>query len=228
MDYSKPTLLVISGPNGAGKSTFIQFLLPDDFEGIISFDRDKTRSEFERELRGKGITEQEVGGKALRLMEATLETAMDEAIASKKHFVLETPLSHPDYWKYIDKFENKGYQIQLNYLGLDKIKDCKARVQRRVMEGGHDVDPQTIKGVYEMNLKYINDFRTAFKEISLYDGMKLPSLLARIAGDETILATPEALKKTWIKLGLPDIALQLSAYLTNLKTSVKKNRRPKL
>lgn len=140
MDYFKPTLLVISGPNGAGKSTFIQFLLPDGFEGIVSFDRDKTRSEFENELRAGGMPEQEIAGKALRLMEVRLEHEMNEAISAKRHFVLETPLSHPDYWKYIDRFENKGYQIQLNYLGLDKTKDCKARVQRRVMEGGHDVD----------------------------------------------------------------------------------------
>lgn len=50
MDYSKPTLLVISGPNGAGKSTHIQTMLPDPFEGIFSFDRDKTRVSFELEL----------------------------------------------------------------------------------------------------------------------------------------------------------------------------------
>jgi ABC-type Mn2+/Zn2+ transport system ATPase subunit len=35
MDYSKPTLLIISGPNGAGKSTHIQTMLPDAFEGIF-------------------------------------------------------------------------------------------------------------------------------------------------------------------------------------------------
>jgi predicted ABC-type ATPase len=227
MDYSKPTLLVISGPNGAGKSTFIQFLLPDDFEGIVSFDRDKTRSEFELQLKGEKIPEREVAGKALRLMEAKLEQVMDEAIVSGRHFVLETPLSHPDYWKYIDRFENKGYQIQLNYLCLDKIKDCKARVQHRVIEGGHDVDAQTIKGVYEMNLKYINDFRNTFKEISLYDGMNKPSLLVKIADNEVMLATPKALKKAWIKTGMPDIASQILIFHKNLKKSEKKLLKPK-
>jgi predicted ABC-type ATPase len=228
MDYSKPTLLVISGPNGAGKSTFIQFLLPDDFEGIVSFDRDKTRSQFERELRAQNLTEEELAGKALRLMEARLEKEMEEAIAAGRHFVLETPLSHPDYWKYIDKFENKGYQIQLNYLGLDKIKDCKARVQRRVIEGGHNVDANTIKGVFEMNLKYINDFRNTFMEISLYDGMKKPDLLARIADGEVKLAEPTALKKAWIKTGLPDIAAQLLNFSENLKKSAKKTPKTRL
>jgi ABC-type Mn2+/Zn2+ transport system ATPase subunit len=55
MDYSKPTLLVISGPNGAGKSTHIQTMLPDQLEGIFSFDRDQTRVSFEVELRAAGV-----------------------------------------------------------------------------------------------------------------------------------------------------------------------------
>lgn len=50
MDYSKPTLLVISGPNGAGKSTHIQSMLPAEFAGIWSFDRGQARSEFEAQL----------------------------------------------------------------------------------------------------------------------------------------------------------------------------------
>ncbi len=96
----------------------------------------------------------------------------------------------------LTKFENRGYQIQLSYLGLDKIKDCKARVQRRVMEGGHDVDAETIKGVFERNLKYNNDFRSTFKVISLYDGMKKPTLLAKILDGQVLLVDPIALKKT--------------------------------
>lgn len=55
MDYSKPTLLVISGPNGAGKSTHIQTMLPDPLQEIHSFDRDKTRVFFEVELQMAGF-----------------------------------------------------------------------------------------------------------------------------------------------------------------------------
>ena len=97
-------------------------------QGIVSFDRDKTRAAFERQLRADGISEAEVAGKALRLMGTQLEYEMEAAIRDNRHFVLETPLSHPDYWKYIDRFERRGYQIQLNYLCLDKVKDCKLRV----------------------------------------------------------------------------------------------------
>ena len=96
MDYSKPTLLVISGPNSAGKSTHIQTMLPAEFDGIWSFDRDKTRLEFERTLVNQGYKPELLFRKATELMEKKLVVEMKRAIQHKDHFVLETPLSHPD------------------------------------------------------------------------------------------------------------------------------------
>jgi predicted ABC-type ATPase len=213
MDYSKPTLLVISGPNGAGKSTHVQTMLPPDFEGIWSFDRDNTRIEFEKILSDQGTQPSEVLLKATRMMEERLVLEMKKAIHSKSHFVLETPLSHPDYWAYLDLFESNGYQIQLNYLCLDKVSDCIARVGQRVMEGGHHVEPSTIKGVYEKNLQHINEYKDTFQLIELYDGMKVPTLLVRIEVNVVKFAAKEAIKKHWIKLGLPSLAQKIKPFL---------------
>lgn len=209
MDYSKPTLLVISGPNGAGKSTHIQTMLPEAFNGIWSFDRDNTRIEFETQLANAGIGLAELLPKATRLMEVKLVEEMKKAVKNYQHFVLETPLSHPDYWRYIDLFEESNYQIQLNYLCLDKVSDCVARVGQRVMEGGHYVDPSTIKGVYEQNLRFINDFKSSFKVIELYDGTKIPTLLAKFEDGTAKFASKNALKKKWIKQGLPALATSI-------------------
>ncbi|SDF46791.1 Predicted ABC-type ATPase [Mucilaginibacter pineti] len=234
MDYSKATLLVISGPNGAGKSTFIASLLPEAFEGITSFDRDKTRMTFEQELQAEALSPDELTVRATRLMEASLEAAMDKAITAKDHFVLETPLSHPDYWKYIDRFERNGYQVQLNYLCLDNIRACKFRVEQRVREGGHYVDARTIKGVYEMNLQHINDYQDTFRIIELYDGMTAPALLVKIEDSQVLLAKEQALKKQWIRTGLPVIAAKLAPFLEaqqlklKQEKSLKSERRPKL
>jgi predicted ABC-type ATPase len=214
MDYSNRTLLVISGPNGAGKSTHIQSMLPIAFAGIDSFDRDRIRTKFEQMLKIEGtLPSDQIQSKAMRLMEDQLALAMDQAISSKSHFVLETPLSHPDYWKYIDRFEKNGYQVQLNYLCLDKVRDCTIRVAQRVMEGGHSVDPRTIRGVYETNLKFINDFNDTFNVIELYDGMQKPTLLARMEGHQVYFATQNALKKNWVRIGLPSIAQKISEFL---------------
>lgn len=115
--------------------------------------------------------------------------------------------------KYIDRFETKGYQIQLNYLCLDKIKDCEQRVRLRVKEGGRAVDARTIKGVYEKNLEHINNYGTTFKVICLYDGMLRPALLVKLEDNQVVMAKESSLKKTWLKKGLPSIAKMVSDYL---------------
>ena len=213
MDYSKPTLLVVSGPNGAGKSTHIQMMLPAEFAGILSFDRDNTRVQFEKMLEGQGVERNEIFRKATRMMEDRLLEEMKKAIGLRKQFVLETPLSHPDYWRYIDLFQKNGYQLQLNYLCLDKVSDCVARVEQRVIEGGHYVEPGTIKGVYEKNLEHINEYKGTFKMIELYDGMKIPTLLARMEDGVVNFAEKDALKKKWITAGLPVLARGIKAFL---------------
>lgn len=217
MDYSKPTLLVISGPNGAGKSTHIQTMLPNEFNGIWSFDRDLTRMQFENQLINEGAEASDITRVATNRMEELLVKEMRLAIQNKQHFVLETPLSHPDYWKYLDLFEKNGYQIQLNYLCLDKISDCIARVGQRVLEGGHYVDPDTIKGVYEKNLEHINDFNNTFLVIELYDGMKVPVLLAKLEKSQVLWADKVSLKKNWLKKGMPEIAKKVQDFISSQK-----------
>ena len=212
MDYFKPTLLIISGPNGAGKSTHIRAMLPAEFDNIISFDRDKTRTEFAKQLADEGINSKHISLRSTRMMEDLLISEMKQAIISKSHFVLETPLSHSDYWRYIDLFETNGYQVQLNYLCLDTIGHCKARVAKRVLEGGHHVEPDTIRGVYEKNLEYINEYFKTFKVIELYDGMKVPLLLVRMEDNNVVYAISQTLKKKWIKTGLPSISQDIQSY----------------
>jgi len=199
-----------------GKSTHIQTMLPDAFGSIVSFDRDNTRLGFEKQIEGRGnIPEEEVFGRATRMMEDRLIYEMKEAISQKKHFVLETPLSHPDYWVYIDLFEQGGYQIQLNYLCLDKVSNCIARVAQRVLEGGHYVAPNTIKGVYDKNLEHINNNIKTFKLIELYDGMIVPTLLVTINDGKVTYADEDALKKRWIKSGLTVLYPNIKAYLNS-------------
>ncbi|HMG08698.1 MAG TPA: zeta toxin family protein, partial [Mucilaginibacter sp.] len=226
-DYSKPTLLVISGPNGAGKSTHIQSMLPDAFAGIWSFDRDQARSGFEAELTVQQFPSALITKRATEMMEERLVGEMKKAVANKSHFVLETPLSHGDYWKYLDLFEANGYQIQLNYLCLDKVSDCVARVGQRVLEGGHYVAPDTIKGVYQKNLQHINEFRATFRMIELYDGMKRPALLARIVDNEITMAADLSLKKTWLKHGLPDIAAKINVFKATQKADIRQRPKPR-
>jgi len=147
------------------------------------------------------------------MIENKLVEDMKIAILSKQHFVLETPLSHPDYWAYIDLFERNNYQVQLNYLCLDKARDCIARVEQRVIEGGHYVEPKTIKGVYEKNLEHINNYKDIFKMVELYDGMVFPKLLVRIEEGVVTFAIKEALKKKWITTGFSELVKEIKSFI---------------
>ncbi len=154
------------------------------------------------------------------MMEQLLVESMKRAIATNANFVLETPLSHADYWLYIDMFKRAGYQIQLNYLCLDKVSDCIARVGQRVLEGGHYVDPKTIKGVYDKNLEHINDYHDSFSVIELYDGMKIPTLLAKMEDGKVIFCRKMALQKKWVKAGCL-LCLRRSEWLLKIRTEIK-------
>lgn len=203
MDYSRPTLMVISGPNGAGKSTFIQSMLPDEFNGISSFNRDEIRIDFENQLVSQGTPKVDRLKKATMMMEERLIREMKEAIFNKGNFVLETPLSDPYYWTYLNLFDDAGYQNQLIYLCLDTIDQCKARVQQRILEGGHAVSPETIEGVYNMNLFYLNTEFTDFDRLEFYDGTIFPTLLCALENNDVEYLNPLALRKNWLKKGLP-------------------------
>jgi predicted ABC-type ATPase len=146
------------------------------------------------------------------MMEEKLFLEMKKAILNKEHFVLETPMSHADYWKYIDMFESAGYQVQLNYLCLDKVGDCIGRVEQRVLEGGHLVRPDTIKGVFNDNLMHINSQYQSFQRIELYDGMLVPTLLCSLDNNIVEYLSLKALKKTWIKKGLPLLYTKLKDF----------------
>ena len=87
----------------------------------------------------------------------------------------------------------------------DKVKDCEMRVKQRVKEGGHAVDPKTIKAVYGDNLMHINNHWSTFMVICFYDGMGKPKPLVKLEDKQIVMALESSLKKNWIKNGLPSI-----------------------
>ena len=81
------------------------------------------------------------------------------------------------------------------------------------MEGGHFVAPDTIRGVYEKNLEHINQYKTTFQRIELYDGMLVPTLLATLEENKVIWAQKSVLEKAWVKKGMPAIAQDTNDFL---------------
>ena len=56
-----------------------------------------------------------------------------------------------------------------------------------------------------MNLLHINSQIASFKRLEFYDGTIIPTMLCAIEDNQVEYFSPEALKKKWIRNGLPAI-----------------------
>lgn len=120
----KPEIVVFAGPNGSGKSTITSLLRPVDVPYVNADD-------IQRIL---GCGNMEAAKMAERQREGYLE--------QKKSFCFETVLSTQRNLNLLKRAKEQGFFIRCYYvLTVDPAINL-ARVQARVMSGGHDVPPE--------------------------------------------------------------------------------------
>ena len=143
---------MIAGPNGAGKTTFAREFLPNEAQCLTFINADLIAaglSPFAPEL---------VAIKAGRLM----LQAIDESVAKRESFAIETTLSGLGYSRAIPKWRAIGYSVNLIFLELPSAEYAIARVAARVAQGGHDVPQKVICRRFEAGLR---NFQTAYKSL---------------------------------------------------------------
>ena len=123
-----PRAIIIAGPNGAGKTTFARALFELEFEGREQLAYHLNADELAR-ARGLGLI---AAGRAM------LE-ALEQAVAERSDFVVETTLASRGYARRIPGWQAAGYDVSLHFLALPSADAAVARVARRVAAGGHDV-----------------------------------------------------------------------------------------
>lgn len=132
MDEKK--LYIIGGCNGAGKTTASFNILPE----LLNCKEFVNADEIARGL--SPFQPEKVSIEAGKLM----LTRIDELIRSKQDFSFETTLSTRSFVKTIQFAKANGYFVTLIFFWLDSIDLAKDRVQRRVAEGGHNIEPAVI------------------------------------------------------------------------------------
>ncbi|AFY91140.1 zeta toxin family protein [Chroococcidiopsis thermalis] len=136
----KPTLTIIAGPNGSGKSTFTRNT--QEALGVPVIDPDLEA----RLLRPDAPETVAVaaGKQAIRRARTYLE--------NNQSFAVETTLSGNTYLKMMREAKQKGWQVNLIYIGLNKVETNIQRVAQRVTVGGHNVPEKDIRRRYERSL----------------------------------------------------------------------------
>lgn len=136
-------LYIISGCNGAGKTTASFNILPD----LLNCKEFVNADEIARGL--SPFQPEKVSIEAGRLMLKRIE----ELLNSNQDFSFETTLSTKSFINTIEKAKSKGYYITLIFFWLESVELAKDRVHKRVMEGGHNIEPDVIERRYKVGIK---------------------------------------------------------------------------
>lgn len=157
------TLIIIAGPNGAGKSTTSAAHL-EQF-GITAFDFDK-----EYYSKWAQFDFDPLVGQGVRDSTADLFIELQQkAIRENESFSFETNFNNANLLlPHINRFREKGYQVDLIFLYLDSPEHAIARVKQRVANKGHNVPEEQILERYRMGLEVLDSHFEEFDYITLF------------------------------------------------------------
>ncbi|OGX90021.1 hypothetical protein BEN49_07765 [Hymenobacter coccineus] len=155
MSPEKPVLHIFGGPNGAGKSTLFARFQETAQQPVEQVNGDVLQQRYPQ------LSGFEVG-------EITA-ARIKELLAARASFSIENNLATADNYKLIAGAKAAGYRVELVYIGLDSVQECRFRVQQRVKEGGHDVPPAIIEHRYYQSLSLLKQHYLAFDHIRLVD-----------------------------------------------------------
>lgn len=136
-------LYIIAGCNGAGKTTASFTILPEilDCREFVNAD------EIARGL--SPFQPEKVSFEAGRIM----LNRINELLSENVNFAFETTLSTRSYKNKILEAKENGYRVTLLFFWLQNINLAKERVKTRVLEGGHNIDPEVIERRFNKGIK---------------------------------------------------------------------------
>lgn len=94
---------------------------------------------------------------------------MNQFIARREDFAIETNLADNETWQFLIGIQGLGYAIHLNFFGVSDVDICIDRVHNRVLQGGHFVRPDIVKGRYEVGLLLLRQHRAIPDRLILTD-----------------------------------------------------------
>lgn len=114
-------------------------------------------------------------------------------------FTFETVLSHPSKIEILKDGLRKGYRIYFYYIATEDPEININRVQLRVAQNGHGVDPKTIVSRYFRSLSQLKNAVTYTHRAYIFDnsGMRA-KFIAEITDGKEIMLNSSAALPAWI------------------------------
>ena len=149
--------IIIAGVNGAGKSTL--YHMYDEFAGMPRVNVD----EIVRDI-GNWKNPKDVFA-AGKVAVKNINKYLDEGIT----FNQETTLCGNSIIRNILKAKERGYFIELHYVGVESAEIAKERVKHRVKQGGHGIPEADIERRYVETFIQLNRILGECDLVALYD-----------------------------------------------------------
>jgi len=153
-------LYIVAGCNGAGKTTASFTVLPEILNCREFVNADEIAawlSPFQPET---------AAIEAGRIMLRRIENLLNR----KSDFAIETTLATKTYKNTIMKAQEKGYHVTLLFFWLQTVELAKNRVQKRVEEGGHNIEQTVIERRYVAGIKNLFDiYLPIADDVLIYD-----------------------------------------------------------
>ncbi len=162
-------VIIIAGPNGAGKTTFAREFLPNEAACPIFVNAD---------LIAAGLAPFAPEAAALQAGKLMLRE-LERHFVSRQSFAFETTLSGRAYAKSIRRWQAAGYQVELIFLKLNDAEEAIARVEQRVLQGGHHIPDAVVRRRFEQGLiNFAQIYRPLVNAWAVYDNSgEMPLLL---------------------------------------------------
>jgi predicted ABC-type ATPase len=152
-----PELHIVAGPNGVGKTTAFTTIVPQGLEYVNADMIAKTIREKAGGLNTQDIANQEAA------------KIFYDKVARKESFAIETNLYDVETYKSFQGLQGLGYNIFIYFLAVDDVSICINRVDLRVQQGGHNVNPDTIRQRYTTGLALLKHYKNFPDVIMLLD-----------------------------------------------------------
>lgn len=185
---------LVVGPNGAGKSTFVRLVLsPTMPPGLPFVNADVIATQRWPDDPAEHSYE------AARIAAATRSAL----IAARLPFMAETVFSHPSKVEFVHQAQAAGYHVHLHVL-LVPVEISLARVERRVMSGGHAVPGVKIRERYERLWPLVASATRTADLTTFYDSSRnpRPTVVARFTSG---LSDAEAAWPAWTPSAIVDL-----------------------
>lgn len=169
MPMTDPKIVIIAGPNGAGKTTFAREFLPYEAHCPVFVNAD---------LIAAGLAPFDPASASIRAGKLML-AEIDRYVEAGSSFAFETTLSGRAYATRIARWRTLGYTVKLIFLRLDTPEEAIARVEARVLQGGHHIPEETIRRRFIKGYEnFLNVYQSGVNFWQLFDNSGLePQLL---------------------------------------------------